>query len=318
VGLEGRELARAVASPSELATEATATPVVVASPAGQRKLGHRTRWLIVAPFLAYVSAFLLIPTGEVILQAFRDQAGSFSLSGMHELTQPQTISAFEQTIKLSLITAVAGGLIGLFVAQATLRRGTPGWLRPVLTTFSGVASNFAGVPLAFAFIATLGSTGIVTDLLQKRFGVDLYGHGFTIYGLIGLSLTYIYFQFPLMILIILPALEGIRREWREAATSVGATPRQFWRYVGLPVLLPSLLGAIVLLFGNGFSAYATPYALSSGYINLVPVLIGEFLNGDLASEPQLGSALAFGMIVVIGITVVIYALLQRRTGRWVR
>jgi putative spermidine/putrescine transport system permease protein len=284
---------------------------------GRARSLTRARWLIVVPFLAYVSAFLLIPTGEVVLQAFRDDSGAFSLSGMHELTRPETISAFEQTIKLSLITAVAGGLIGLFIAQATLRKGIPAFLRPVLTTFSGVASNFAGVPLAFAFIATLGSTGVVTALFA-HLGVNLYSHGFTVYGLLGLSLTYIYFQFPLMILIILPALEGVRREWREAATSVGATPRQFWRFVGLPLLLPSLLGAVVLLFGNAFSAYATPYALSSGYINLVPVLIGEFLNGDLASEPQLGSALAFGMIVVIGLTVAIYALLQRRTARWLR
>jgi len=173
------------------------------------------------------------------------------------------------------------------------------------------------VPLAFAFIATIGSTGVVT-LWFKHLCIDLYSHGFTVYGLLGLSFTYVYFQFPLMILIILPALEGIRREWREAATSLGATPLQFWRYVGFPLLLPSLLGAIVLLFGNAFSAYATPYALSGGYINLVPVLIGEFLNGDLASEPQLGSALAFGMIVVIGLAVAIYALLQRRTARWLR
>jgi putative spermidine/putrescine transport system permease protein len=299
------------------ATEVDETPVEVDIAADRAKHRRFARWLIVAPFLAYVAAFLLIPTGEVVLQAFRDQSGSFSLAGMHELTQPQTISAFEQTIKLSLITAFGGGLLGLFVAQAALRRGIPGWLRPVLTTFSGVASNFAGVPLAFAFIATLGSTGVIT-LWFKHLGVNLYNHGFTIYGLLGLSLTYVYFQFPLMILIILPALEGIRREWREAATSLGATPLQFWRYVGFPLLLPSLLGAIVLLFGNAFSAYATPYALSSGYINLVPVLIGEFLNGDLASQPQLGNALAFGMIVVIGVAVLIYALLQRRTARWLR
>jgi putative spermidine/putrescine transport system permease protein len=306
-----------VASPSGVATEVNEAPAGIGiTPARARRRGL-ARWLIVAPFLAYVGAFLLIPTGEVVLQAFRNQSGSFSFAGMHLLTEPQTVSAFEETIKLSLITAVAGGLLGLFVAQATLRRGIPGWLRPVLTTFSGVASNFAGVPLAFAFVATIGSTGVVT-LWFKHLGFDLYGHGFTTYGLVGLSLTYVYFQFPLMILIILPALEGIRREWREAATSVGATPLQFWRYVAFPLLLPSLLGAVVLLFGNAFSAYATPYALSSGYINLVPVLIGEFLNGDLASEPQLGSALAFGMIVVIGLAVLIYALLQRRTARWLR
>jgi putative spermidine/putrescine transport system permease protein len=306
-----------MASSSGVAATEVDEGVGVAIATARAKRRRFARWLIVAPFLAYVGAFLLIPTGEVVLQAFRDQSGSFSFAGMHELTQPQTISAFEQTIKLSLITAVAGGVLGLFVAQATLRRGIPGWLRPVLTTFSGVASNFAGVPLAFAFIATIGSTGVVT-LWFKHLGVDLYSHGFTVYGLLGLSLTYIYFQFPLMILIILPALEGIRREWREAATSLGATPLQFWRFVGFPLLLPSLLGAVVLLFGNAFSAYATPYALSSGYINLVPVLIGEFLNGDLASEPQLGSALAFGMIVVIGLAVAIYALLQRRTARWLR
>lgn len=306
-----------MASSSGVATEIDEASAGIGTTSRRATRRRLARWLIVAPFLAYVGAFLLIPTGEVVLQAFRDQSGSFNFAGMHLLTEPQTVSAFEQTIKLSLITAVAGGLLGLFVAQATLRRGIPGWLRPVLTTFSGVASNFAGVPLAFAFIATIGSTGVVT-LWFKHLGLDLYGHGFTVYGLIGLSFTYVYFQFPLMILIILPALEGVRREWREAATSVGATPLQFWRYVGVPLLLPSILGAVVLLFGNAFSAYATPYALSSGYINLVPVLIGEFLNGDLASEPQLGSALAFGMIVVIGVTVAIYALLQRRTVRWLR
>lgn len=306
-----------MASSSGVATEVDEAPAGIGVTSERARRRRLVRWLIVAPFLAYVIAFLLIPTGEVVLQAFRDQSGSFSFAGMHLLTQPQTVSAFEETIKLSLITALAGGLLGLFVAQATLRRGIPGWLRPVLTTFSGVASNFAGVPLAFAFIATIGSTGVVT-LWFEHLGFDLYGHGFTVYGLVGLSLTYVYFQFPLMILIILPALEGIRREWREAATNIGATTFQFWRFVGLPLLLPSLLGAVVLLFGNAFSAYATPYALSSGYINLVPVLIGEFLNGDLASEPQLGSALAFGMIVVIGVAVLIYALLQRRTARWLR
>jgi putative spermidine/putrescine transport system permease protein len=306
-----------MASPSGVATEVDEARAGIGIAIERARRRRVARWLIIAPFLAYVAAFLLIPTGEVVLQAFRTQSGSFSFAGMQLLTEPQTISAFEETIKLSLITAVAGGVLGLFVAQATLRRGMPGWLRPVLTTFSGVASNFAGVPLAFAFIATIGSTGVVT-IWFKHLGLDLYSHGFTIYGLLGLSLTYIYFQFPLMILIILPALEGIRREWREAATSVGATPLQFWRYIGFPLLLPSVLGAVVLLFGNAFSAYATPYALSSGYINLVPVQIGEFLNGDLASEPQLGDALAFGMIVVIGVAVAIYALLQRRTAKWVR
>lgn len=275
------------------------------------------RWFGMGPFLAYAAIFLLIPTGEIIVQAFRTPSGRFTLANVRGLGQPQIVSAFETTIKISLITAVLGGLLGLLVAQAALHDGGPAWIRPVLTTFAGVASNFAGIPLAFAFIATLGSTGVITQLLNGL-GLHIYSHGFTVYGLAGLSLTYMYFQFPLMVLIISPALEGIRREWREAATSLGATHRQYWRLVGLPVILPSLLGAMVLLFGNAFSAYATPYALSSGYINIVPVLIGEAVNGDLASDPQLGATLAFGMIVVIAIAIAIYALLQRRVARWLR
>jgi putative spermidine/putrescine transport system permease protein len=274
-------------------------------------------WLPLVPFFAYATVFLFIPTGEVVVQAFRTSAGGFTLSNIHQLTQSQDLDAFKATIKISLITAVLGGLFGLFVAQAALRSGLPDWLRPIVTTFSGVASNFAGVPLAFAFIATLGTTGAVTSLLS-HLGVDLYGSGFTIYGTLGLSLTYLYFQFPLMVLIIAPAIDNMREEWREAAVNLGASPAQYWRMVTLPVLWPSLLGAVVLLFGNAFSAYATPYALSSGYINLVPVLIGEVINGDVASNPQLGDALAFGMIVVIGVAVVIYALLQRKATRWLR
>jgi putative spermidine/putrescine transport system permease protein len=275
------------------------------------------RWLGVVPFFAYASVFLLIPTGEIVVQAFRTPAGKFTLANVRGLAAPQILSAFEATIKVSVITAVLGGLFGLFVAQAAIRDGGAAWIRPVLTTFAGVASNFAGIPLAFAFIATLGSTGVITQLLN-RLGLHLYSHGFTVYGLFGLSVTYMYFQFPLMVLIISPALEGIRKEWREAAVNCGATSRQYWRLVGLPVLWPSLLGAMVLLFGNAFSAYATPYALSSGYINLVPVMIGEAVNGDLASNPQLGASLAFGMIVVIAVAVAIYAVLQRRTARWLR
>ncbi len=279
--------------------------------------GSVTRWLGVVPFFAYAALFLLIPTAEIVVQAFRTPSGHFTLANVHGLTHSQVLSAFEATIKVSVITAIVGGVFGLLVAQAALRDGGPAWIRPLLTTFAGVASNFAGIPLAFAFIATLGSTGVVTQLLNQL-GLHIYSSGFTVFGLLGLSLTYTYFQFPLMIIIISPALEGIRREWREAAVNLGASPSQYWRLVGLPVLLPSLLGAMVLLFGNAFSAYATPYALSSGYINLVPVMIGEAVNGDLVSNPQLGASLAFGMIVVIAVAVGLYALLQRRAARWLR
>jgi putative spermidine/putrescine transport system permease protein len=274
-------------------------------------------WLPVLPFFAYIALFLLLPAIFVAVGALRSDTGGYTLDRLHTILQEQYLDAFLTSIKISAVTALGGGIMGLFVAYSAVREGAPRWLRNTLTTFSGVAANFAGVPLAFAFVATLGSTGIVTQFLAAH-GVDLYGQGFSLFTFTGLCITYIYFQLPLMILIIIPSLDGLRKQWREAATNLGASTFQFWRFVGIPVLLPSLLASMVLLFGNAFSAYATPYALAGGQINLVPILIGAVYSGNVVVDPHLGDALAFGMIFVIGITVLIYAVLQRRTDRWLR
>jgi putative spermidine/putrescine transport system permease protein len=191
-------------------------------------------------------------------------------------------------------------------------------VRSGLMTFSGVASNFAGIPLAFAFIATLGRTGFATALLKNTLGWNIYDSGFSLYTFWGLSLTYMYFQFPLMVLIIAPALDGLKREWREASENLGATPSQYWRYVALPVLLPSLLGTMILLFGNAFGAYATAFALTGGSLNLVPIQIGAQIRGDVLHNPNLGYALAFGMVVVMAVSIGAYTWLQRRSARWLR
>ncbi len=288
------------------------------SRSARRSRATLVRWLGVVPFFAYAALFLLLPTVELVIKSFQGAAGGFTIANLGTLFQGQFRSAYVTSIELSAITALAGGLFGLFVAYAAVHGRLPAFIRPLLTTFSGVAANFAGIPLAFAFIATLGPTGVVTSLLNGA-GLHIYDHGFTIFSLTGLSLTYVYFQFPLMILIIAPSLEGLRAEWREAAQNLGATPGQYWRHVGLPVLLPGLLGAMVLLFGNAFSAYATPYALSGGFINLVPVQIGAVLSGNVTvSNPQFGDALALGMIVIVAVTVVAYVLLQRRAAKWLR
>jgi putative spermidine/putrescine transport system permease protein len=274
-------------------------------------------WVGVVPFFLYVGIFLLLPTVWLVVGAFQTDTGTFTLAHLQQLTQSQYLDAYLTSIKLSLATALSGGISGLFVAYAAVKEGSPPWIRAVLSTFSGVAANFAGVPLAFAFVATLGLTGIVTVFLADH-GISLYSSGFTLTSFGGLVLVYTYFQLPLMILLISPALDGLRRQWREAATNLGASTFQFWLWVGLPILWPSLLGAFVLLFGSAFSAYATAVALTGGTINLVPILIGNVVNGNLVSDPQFGDALALGMVVIISISMVIYSLLQRRSSRWLR
>jgi putative spermidine/putrescine transport system permease protein len=274
-------------------------------------------WIGLVPFFLYVAVFLLLPTVGLAVGAFQDASNRFTLANVQQLFQAQYLDAYLTSTKLSLTTALTGGLFGLFVTYAAVKEGAPRWIRPTLTTFAGVAANFAGVPLAFAFAATLGSTGVITVFLAGH-GVALYSNGFTLFSFTGLVLVYTYFQLPLMILIISPSLDGLRRQWREAATNLGASTFQFWLWVGIPILWPSLLAAMVLLFGNAFSAYATAYALVGSQINLVPIIIGSVVSGNLTSDPQFGDALALGMVVIIGISVALYLLLQRRSNRWLR
>jgi putative spermidine/putrescine transport system permease protein len=241
-----------------------------------------------------------------------------TLQHVRDLTQPFILEAYWLSVRISMMTALLGGLFGFMLAYAAILGGLPALVRTALVTFSGVASNFAGVPLAFAFVATLGRVGLVTVFFREMLGVDLYRQGFNLYSFWGLSLAYLYFQFPLMVLVISPAIDGLQRDWREAAENLGANAWQYWRYVALPILLPSLLGAMILLFGNAFGAYATAAALTGGSLNLVTTLIGAQVRGDVLHNPGLGYALALGMVVIMAFTLAAYTALRRYTSRWVR
>jgi putative spermidine/putrescine transport system permease protein len=280
--------------------------------------GGRRAWIGLIPMAVFALAFMILPASSIFLGTFQDSEGAYTLKNILHLARPDIVSAYLVTIKISAVTAIAGGLFGLLLAFSVTMGGLPKALRSGLLTFSGVASNFAGVPLAFAFIATMGRVGIVTVLLRTVFGINLYDHGFNLYGFWGLSLTYLYFQLPLMVLIITPALDGMKKEWREASESLGASGVQYWLHIALPILAPPLLSSMILLFGNAFGAYATAYALTGGLLNLVPILIGAQITGDVLHDPNLGYALAFGMVVVMTLCIIAYSLLQKRASRWLK
>jgi putative spermidine/putrescine transport system permease protein len=213
---------------------------------------------------------------------------------------------------------LGGGLIGFLLAYGVTLGGLPRFIEGFISTFCGVASNFAGVPLAFAFISTLGRVGMITVMLQTWFGINIYDQGFNLYSFWGLSLTYMYFQIPLMVLIITPALEGMKKQWREAAENLGASSFQYWMTIALPVLTPTLLASFILLFGNAFGAYATAYALTGGLLNITPILIGAQIRGDVLHDPNLGYALALGMVVLMTLLIFIYSWLQKTASRWMQ
>ena len=269
------------------------------------------------PFLVFAAAFLLIPTSYLVVGSFHDQAGNATLQNYADLAQPEIASSYLTSIEISLVTAVLGGVFGFLLAYSVISGGLPKVLRGALMTFSGVASNFAGVPLALAFTFTLGRLGFLTIFMKSVLGIDLYGNGFTLYSKLAIEIVYLYFQFPLMVLIMAPAIDGLRKEWREASENMGASNAQYWRYVALPILTPSILGATILLFGNSFGAQATAYQIAP-LVNIAPLLIGRQLSGDVLHNPGLGYALAMGMVVIMGITILVYSLLQRRSERWLR
>lgn len=289
-----------------------------APPVEARRVRLPTQWLGVAPFFIFALMFLILPTTYLILGAFQNDQGELTFENILALSQPSIVAAYWISIKVSLASAILGALIGLAIAIAIVRGGLPGWVRSATMTFSGVASNFAGVPLAFAFLATLGRLGLVTVLLNSLFGFNLYSTGFNILSFWGLTLTYLYFQIPLMVVIITPAIDGIKREWGEAAATLGATQAQYWRMVVIPVIWPSFLGTVILLFANAFGAIATAYALTGSSLNIVPILLYAQIRGDVLHNPHLGYALAFGMIFITGLANVFYIWFRTRSERWLK
>jgi putative spermidine/putrescine transport system permease protein len=276
-----------------------------------------SNWLGLVPFLLFCLLFEVLPAIVVIQGSLTDNlTGAYTLVNFqHLLSRKNNLNAFQTSISISLVTALFGTVIGFLAAYGvySLRAS---WLRNFLVGFSSITANFAGVPLAFAFVATLGINGFVTQALLNWFHISIHDLGFNLYNFWGLVLAYTYFQLPLMILITLPALNALRPEWKEAATNLGASGFIYWRRVALPILLPSLIAAAMLLFANAFGAYATAYALAQGGINIVPILIGYAVAGNVAVDTGLGNALAVGMIIVLLIAISLYVALVRRASVW--
>jgi putative spermidine/putrescine transport system permease protein len=268
------------------------------------------------PFFGYVTIFLIIPTLVVAIGAFAGDGG-FTLDNVTALGESYVLDAFGRSIALSAITAVIGAVLGAVLAYALATARPGGLLRRVVTAASGVLAQFGGVTLAFAFLATIGLSGFVTVFLRDHLGVDIYSGGVWLFEFPGLALVYTYFQIPLMVIVFLPALDGIRPQWREATESLGGTTWQYWTRVAGPLLAPAFLGSTLLLFANAFSAYATAAALVSQGNPIVPLQIRSALTSEVVlGQENLGKAMALGMVLVVAVVMALYALLQKRTAKW--
>lgn len=267
------------------------------------------------PFLAVVAVFLVIPTGTVLVNAVVVD-GRFSSTRITTLFTEAPLAALGRSLVLSGSTAALGAVFGAVLAWLIVGSPPTSPVRRAVLALCSVLAQFGGVALAFAFLATVGLNGVLTVWAQQAFGWDVAGSGW-LYGLPGLILVYCYFQIPLMVIVFLPALEGLRVQWREAAVSLGAGPWQYWREVGVPLLTPAFLGSVLLLFANAFAAYATAAALVSQGSPIVPLLIRAALTSEVVlGQSGFAYALALEMIVVVALVMVAYNALVRRTARW--
>ncbi|GAA2742578.1 ABC transporter permease [Kitasatospora cinereorecta] len=290
----------------------TASP----TPTTERRRLRGGSWLATVPLLAFFAIAFGLPAVAIVTGAFTVSSdaptggGSFTTANLTDSVHGAYWTALLSSLKLSALTALIGTVVGVPIAQAVVTSRFR-VLREAVLTASGVLANFGGLPLAFAFVATLGNAGEVTKMFH------LTDHGWSLYSFTGLSVAYLYFLVPLMVLTITPALDGLRTQWREAAQNNRATALQYWRHVALPILFPSLLGGYVLLFGSAFAAYATAAAMVGATVPLISRQIADALSGNvLVGQGNLALALSLDMIIVAVLVMAVYLPLQRRSARW--
>lgn len=277
------------------------------------------KWLGLTPFALYILAFLALPAVLAIGTGFFNADGAFTLENLAILGDPNILRAFGASIWVSALTAVIGAIAGALLCYALLGATPGGFLRRAIDAASSVLAQFGGVMLAFAFIATIGIQGIITVILRENLGIDIFEDGVWLYQLPGLILPYLYFQIPLMVIVFFPAVQGLRQEWAEATATLGGGSLTYWTKVAGPILAPSFLGSLLLLFANAFSSYATAAALISQGALIVPLQIRSALIAETgASRANTAGALALGMLLVMLVVMFVYSAFQKKAARWQR
>lgn len=271
--------------------------------------------LAFAPFLIFCAMFELIPVVALLLGS----VGGVQRHSLEWIAKVFTNPTFQRSIWNSLLLAVTSSLLGAVLGTVigyAITRTTRGRIRRSLVALASISSNAGGISLGFAFITILGSAGMITILI-RTFGIDLMSF-FSIYSVIGLIVVYLYFQIPLMIVLMLPAFAGLRRDWAEASDSLGGSRGDFWRRIGIPVLMPSIVAGTVLLFVSSMGAYATAQALIGSRINLMTIQISILRRGEILYQPAQADAMAVVLLFMVALSVLAYHLIQRRAQRWIQ
>lgn len=266
-------------------------------------------WLL--PFFILLAMFLLAPLVLIGINAFHYEDAVWSLGHFRDiLSSPFYRQSITYALEISFYSSLIALLIALPGAYSLSILKFSRFSELVLS-FNSMVSNFTGVPLAFAFMILLGTNGVFT-LLMKQAGM---GELINLYGKNGITIVYAYFQIPLAVLLLYPACDAVKKEWKESAALLGAGNISFWRHVGLPVLAPAVGSTAVILFANAIGAYATVYALTQGNFNVLPVRIAALVSGDIFLEPNKAAALSLLLIALLVLVALLNRLLLRHSQK---
>ena len=274
--------------------------------------GNKMYLIGLLPFFLIAFLFEILPLANIVIESFSKTGGNgFTLEHFVKIF---TTRLYQQSIFNSLWISIFSALAGIIIAflGAKAANAASAKVRNIFTSVLNITSNFAGVPLAFAFMILLGNVGILT-LIGKNYGISFLAD-FDLYTINGLLLTYIYFQIPLATLLMLPIFGGLKKEWREAVGLLGGNSYHYWFKVAIPSLLPSILGTFSVLFANSLAAYGTAYALLSNNIALLPIRISQQYVGEVVQNQEFGCALSLVMMALMVLSILITNKLQKRAG----
>lgn len=264
-------------------------------------------------FALIAVAVLIYPSANMVLMSFKPTGGGgWTLANYREiLTGSMYTAAIKNSVGISLFSSVVAIIFTTVTTYAIVSRSKK--LRETFVVIANMTSNFAGIPLAFAYIILLGSSGVLL-IFGRRAGIDWLAN-YNLYSPWGLCIVYLYFQLPMGIILLLPIYDALDKGWRESAELLGASSFQYWRRIGLPVLMPSIVGVFAMMFANAMGAYASAEALTGTGVNLLSIRIANTVTGDIFARPEIGAALSVLLAMILLVNMILGDKLAKRAEK---
>ena len=266
----------------------------------QRKVRHEFGfWSIVIIVLLVLAAFFIVyPFAKLFYQSFFPKGGAFSLSNYAKFfSKKYYMMGLRNSMLICVCTTILGTLIGIPMAYISTRFNI--WGKRIINmavVLSMLSPPFIG---AYSWILLLGRAGFITKLLEKL-GIEIG----SIYGFQGILLVFTLKLFPYVYMYVSTALKNFDSSLEEASESLGVHGfKRIW-HVTLPVIMPTILSAALIVFMTSLADFGTPMLIGEGFKTL-PVMIYERYLSEVSSNASFASTLS---VVIVCCSLLVLAI----------